>query len=92
MTSGGVGVTGTPQGQVGGQIRASGLAAESLQQANTMTCRTSAAKTGREMIWKPVLFLKLLFFNRENLSGPFLIHNKEQVGKKERANEDSESC
>lgn len=92
MTSGGVGVTGTPQGQVGGQIRASGLAAESLQQANTMICKTSAAKTGREMIWKPVLFLKLLFFNRENLSGPFLIHNKEQVGKKERANEDSESC
>lgn len=57
----------------------------------TMTCKTSA-KTGREMIWKHVLFLKLLFFNRENLSGPFLIHNKEQVEKKERANEGSEAC
>lgn len=50
------------------------------------------SKTGREMIWKHVLFLKLLFFNRENLSGPFLIHNKEQVEKKERANEGSEAC
>lgn len=52
----------------------------------------SAAKIGREIIWKCVHFLKLLFFNRENLSGPFLIHNKEQVEKKERANEDSEAC
>lgn len=49
-------------------------------------------KTGREIIWKRVLFQKLLFFDRENLSGPFLIHNKEQVEKKERANEDSEAC
>lgn len=57
-----------------------------------MMCKMSAAKTGGEIIWKHVLFLKLLFFNRENLSGPFLIHNKELVEKKERANEDGEAC
>lgn len=33
--------------------------------ASAVTPREAAAKTEREMIWKPVLFLKILFFNRE---------------------------
>lgn len=44
------------------RVSPSELAADGLQQASTVTPRKAAAKTGREMISKHVLFLRILFF------------------------------
>jgi len=41
------------------------------KQTSTVTLKKASAKTEREMIWKHVFFLKILFFNRETFQTPF---------------------